>query len=100
MGSPSTEDIVEAAVGWLASSHTQTRGDLLCPVGIQAQIMRAGLRIAKRVLFIVPPLAVQAAATAFAPVGAERRTARIIGSGGRNGGQGHCSHAHFTGRML
>src|ERR1700733_13726556 len=51
----SKEDSGEAAIGSAASSHTQTSGVLLSPVSLQMQTKRPGLRIAKRVLFIVPP---------------------------------------------
>jgi hypothetical protein len=55
VGSLSKEEIGEAAIGSAASSHTQTRGVLLSPVSLQMQTKRPGLRIAKRVFFIVPP---------------------------------------------
>ena len=55
-----------------ASFHTQTRGVLGSPVGTQAQVIRQVFRIVKRMLFIVPPVAVRAGATASGANGAER----------------------------
>ena len=55
-----------------ASFHTQARGVLGLPVGTQAQVMRPVFRIVKRMLFIVPPVAVRAGATASGANGAER----------------------------
>ena len=55
-----------------ASFHTQARGVLGSLVGTQAQVIRQVFRIVKRMLFIVPPVAVRAGATASDTSGAER----------------------------
>ena len=54
------------------SVQTQARGALGLPVGTQAQVMRPVFRVVKRMLFMVPPLAVRAGATASGARGAER----------------------------
>jgi len=78
----SKQDIGDAAPGSAALNQTRTRAVLLSPVGIQAQIMPPGLRIAKRVLFIVPPWRSMQAQPHPDAYGADRTPARIIGSGG------------------
>src|ERR1700740_3804605 len=55
---------VEAAREGSTFVHTQARGVLGLPVGTQAHVMRPVFRGVKRMLFIVPPLAVRAGATA------------------------------------
>jgi len=63
---------VETAREDSASFHTQARGVLGLPVGTQAQVMRPVVRIVKRMLFSVPPVAVRAGATVSSACGAER----------------------------
>ena len=55
-----------------ASVHTHVRGFFGLPVGTQAQVIRPVFRVVKRMLFMVPPLAVRAGATASGANGAER----------------------------
>ena len=63
---------LEAARDGSVSAQTQARAVLGLPLGTQVQVMRPVSRVLKRMLFMVPPLAVRAGAIASGASGAER----------------------------
>lgn len=78
----SSEDAEDLVCSTGTSVQTHTNGDFAFPEGIQTHIKGAVLRIAKGLLFIISSVSVRARALASSSRGEDRRTARIIGSGG------------------
>jgi hypothetical protein len=54
-----------------ASFQMHARGVLALPVGTQAQVKRLGLRIAEKMMFMVPPYAVRAGTPGASARGAD-----------------------------